>query len=659
MNKKNIIINSNDQIQSEINTEQKDSNKNISETKLELPQEIPVREKIYSDKFIPLPKIPSSYLNNLKTHQLFANLKEICLESKKNKTLHKSQNQLKNTKKKTKINRKKLQFQDLLLKDYQVAIDQIDSNTNINNINIHIHQVCYLVFMQKNKIEHELIHSLRLYTLDFFAALFTDDFSQSFYKNQIWKTMILEIYEDSSPQNEIVKSQLFQLFTHVLTNYPNHRNQISILLEIVKGNTKRLDILYDITKYFVKILKSKIRLFSQLFFDSSVFEFYSVLVDRLSKITEQQINTVFDETENTKELYFQVRYQVFRLFDILFSDPIACSRALEINSWNINIISHIFEKKTKTFVLNMMYRMMCSINPPFLGTYEKFFYMYLELVLSLSQLYKLREENDQDVSDEQIQRYIKSSRKNTVNIPKELPEPPVVYIQDLLKLASESIKSNREALQKLMPDIGIFEMLISLLTIPGLNTKVSHFVVQTLTELLYCSYENVSRFDRIIGFQVLGSLILRSQMNNPDERIFYLLLNLLVNTGKFDKQENFEIKNHYLISMLFNLYFKSENLMLFSKLLDLFLDICKKSIHNTLCCYNAELISFLSETLPKIEDSTLQKKVSRLIMAIARLGISIKDMHILISNINKFKREDQISYLFFPFQNAPGNGKRI
>ncbi|KAJ3443161.1 beige/beach-related [Anaeramoeba flamelloides] len=162
---------------------------------------------------------------------------------------------------------------------------------------------------------------------------------------------------------------------------------------------------------------------------------------------------------------------------------------------------------------------------------------------------------------------------------------------------------------------GIYDSLKTLLSYPPASLELITNILSILSILFKSNSKNIWQFSEIFGFKKFSKTITNiykkeltkdSQNTEKNKRLlknhFQLFLNLLVETEPFNIKTNYILQHSELIPMVFIYAFDSSK-YIFNLLLDTFLQITRKSIHNISCCCISGLIFELAKLIPKIEIS--------------------------------------------------------
>ncbi|KAJ3452319.1 beach domain-containing protein lvsc [Anaeramoeba flamelloides] len=198
------------------------------------------------------------------------------------------------------------------------------------------------------------------------------------------------------------------------------------------------------------------------------------------------------------------------------------------------------------------------------------------------------------------------NKKSLININFYSKKYLINLINELLKNISLIINS-LPALKRNFLNLGIINIYQIVLNKQKFVLEFIPNLLKILSNLFQNNPNNCIKFEQefgVINFSKKLSKI-HNNIQNPNEKEnlskkhFQLLLNLLIDFGQFNINDNCIIQNPTIIPMIFIYSFKISN-NLFVDCLNIFLIIVKKSLHNLSCCCVCELISYLCNLTLKI-----------------------------------------------------------
>ncbi|KAJ6233320.1 beige/beach-related [Anaeramoeba flamelloides] len=278
-------------------------------------------------------------------------------------------------------------------------------------------------------------------------------------------------------------------------------------------------------------------------------------------------------------------------------------------------------------------------------------------------------ENNNNNNDNKNNKDKEKDKDNNININNQKLNSLTQLTQDLLIAVRNTILQNPNSLQNYLTKAGIYQVFENILNTIPLGCQLKIFVLQTLSQLLSNNRNNMKLFKKEFGYDKLGNYLFRVQNGQYNEQINNMLLNMLVKEGTFNIENNFIIYNYEIILTIFTLTIKFTKKKYFKNLLDLFINICQRSIHNTQCCCQAGLVSFLGNLLPSLVSTDLTNQTVQLLGIIGSHSMTVKELqtffdllqpikgifrsnhfHLILNSFQKMTKKDRSGpQVFFDF----------
>ncbi|KAJ5068966.1 beach domain-containing protein lvsc [Anaeramoeba ignava] len=645
------------------------------------------------------PKFPHDIQTNHKLHRLFQVFRDICIESANNSLLIKEDN--KNTNQKTikeNIGKKDLIQSDSNWENLQRWKSGLQS---ISRIKDQILCVCLDTFnynFHKSYANREYRDFIRIISPDLqlevfmlFSTILDQAALDILNEYNMWNIFCSDFfyYETNNyfigpkPSLDLfhsLKGFMFDLISYVATNQiVSNIYECQILIKLIKDNAKNLNIVLECIKTLLSIMKNKLLITQEslqklaaidelcvLNFELQEEQIYLQLQKRKSNqnlsVDQEYIDNLKENHQNylkrtktfSSDLIYEIRFHIYDIINLFFSNPKIINKFIRNNKnsefASIKILlNNLLEVKTRRFIMKQFQNIFVSTPKTKNHSWIDFYMLIIEFISRMHQTF--------------INSYQEQTNKNIRYL---------ILIRDFLQTLTLSIIQNQRALQSILVKVGIFKLTATLLSTQESSNKLIIDILRLLIQIFRANRKNIIYFNKDVGYKTLENLIAQSNYLEKADTIYNLLMNMVVNNNvfnkendnkfkkdfndnTFDQETNFIIQNPDVVPVLFRLYSQPNTEKLFLHLLETFIDICNKSIHNTSCCCDSGLISLLIDQIPILfikkhllpkakREKEIQKSnqilIERVIGLLAILGshyISVNELNLLFSHLKKFK----------------------
>ncbi|KAJ3438800.1 beige/beach-related [Anaeramoeba flamelloides] len=527
---------------------------------------------------------------------------------------------------------------------------------------------------------------LQLHVLNFFFDIIDFDILNQIRK-QFWETLLTPFFypeinhdfighQESVKLFKYIKKLLFQFiyYTVIELNYEyNNIQETQTLINLLKNNHCNLYVILDISKILIKIFQLNLNQLKMIILQTNGISVFTNILNNLYKI-HKLFKKNFKKTlvvNFSSEIFYKTRYLTFSVLDhIMFLQDIYQQIVSEPTLINL-LMELMLEPQVKDYALNKIITLMLAtpINPQIEwgSLYISFVDIINFLTVKIKKLIKKVNSTNQNQPRQNTRVYnrsnsgnnskyndndnnnniiIKNNRnnknKNNINIDQlsnikndkdnekdnnnEKLNSLIQLTQDLLISIRNTILQNPHSLPNYLTKAGIYQAFENILEIFQLGNQLKMIVLQTLLQLLKNNRNNIKLFKKEIGYDKLSDYLFIVQNKRYNEQIHNILLNMLVKDGKFNIENNFIIYNYEIILTIFSLTYKFTNKKHFQDLLNLFITICQRSIHNTQCCCQAGLVSFLCNLIPSLASTELSNHTVQLLGIIGSHSMTVKEL---------------------------------
>ncbi|KAJ5071716.1 beach domain-containing protein lvsc [Anaeramoeba ignava] len=578
----------------------------------------------------PLPEI-SSIILNTKLEEFFEELTTLCKTSlllfinKSNNDKISLENEI------TPQNQSKIKF------------DQKISNLPKSCLYTKLIEICLEIFNNDSNEKSQNENSrnyilkenpgLQLYILKFFQILFEISKDPIFSNKFFWKNLFnkyflfyfnenFKSYEDVPQTFKILRNYLFYFAFSVSYKLVSFTpNQITQLINIAYNNKSNINLIYHIfsTIYEFFDLQKDLKPLQNL--ESKTFEKFCDLVFHLHQIHTKNWENSKEKFENKHQLwdFIKLRYlslQIFSSFVFMipeiFQNKFSNNYIINNSSTVATLLNLVNENQTKDFSFTLIHKLFSFVNKNNFKKFEVLSCAILTKILEIQQKIEVQVEKNEQV-------------KENIN-----------SIREILQLLTDIISSYGLNLQKLFVEMEIYNFLKQVFGDPLLLSSLIKNILLLLLAIFKNCPVNIATFKKQFGFKKLRKYIMQINQDLIDSEVCEIILDIMVNNGKFDINKNFLIENEDSALFLLQLFSKS-NQDIFCQILDIFFQICEQSILNRSACSSSGFISFLIKFITKISDSPksmeIQEKIIRLIEIISSLRITTNELKLIFSHL--------------------------
>ncbi|KAJ5068499.1 beige/beach-related [Anaeramoeba ignava] len=458
---------------------------------------------------------------------------------------------------------------------------------------------------------------LHIYTLDFLVNTLDLESINKLGLLGFWKFFAKDFYQEAFLGKESQKR--FQMkqgfffdcvrFFATQKGYSNE-NEVGVLIEMMEHEIQqeKMERVSQICEVILEIIKHN----------------YDQTLRSLSKISAEKtilngirsiMKLVHENTENEDKIVeFQNEQKIlFELLDFYLSNTenkiatLTNEKVISALLWLLDFAN------TKKFAMFQLSSLMRVLEKTWTKIPTRLFKMYFEKILIIQQ---------------------QNSKKG------EEAEKKISQIAEMLESAGNVVIWNKKILQEYFRDGGIFELLAALLGNPLWGAYLVEKCLEMMISMFSESQENIQFFKKQVGFHILGDVLADIESKKPTQNTYCLLMDMLVNQGKFDPKNNFLIQNPDVIVMIFHIFARNEDPNFFI-LIETFSLITEKSIHNSSCCCSAGLISFLINLIPTITRAEVASSIGKLLLILCSHSVTVKELKLFFRILNPLSIGEQ------------------
>ncbi|KAJ5071297.1 beach domain-containing protein lvsc [Anaeramoeba ignava] len=485
-----------------------------------------------------------------------------------------------------------------------------------------IHNLSNQKIIQTQKYIQNVFPQLQMYILmEFKRMIIKDDDKEAlkfFEANEGWETCFSDYFIRNHSinlniqKNEKIKlnqmyidlqTLLINFMFDAIVNY-QHNFDYKFLFNQVLKNQKiksNLFLLNQFLEMIIEVIETKPEISSNKIIEIKGFQ---SIQEILYELTQENQNQNQNENENENEIQKETIDLCLEILDLLLKNA------------NIEII---FENEEIIRTLIKLFEFKITQKIPFI---------YIPKILE--KIKKPKGENEKVLISYLIQKILFLTQEINANLNQQEKsnEIELKEVEEFFSKCLESISQNREVIQQIILNSELFNIFKTILNDKEQNS--THLILTFLNEIIRNNETTISEFQQLVPESEFIELLSQTEKDKPSKKLFQILFNLMINNGEFSLENNFVIRNPTMIQIIFRFYSQNldqnENLNKFIEVLEIFTQICEKSIHNIYCCCEKGIISFLLELIPKIQNLKLFQKIIQFIGKLATHKIFVLEM---------------------------------
>ncbi|KAJ5075960.1 hypothetical protein M0811_06822 [Anaeramoeba ignava] len=611
-------------------------------------------DSTFSEKVVEIVPLPVIYIQNKLSviQQLLQNWKNICSQSLENNLFQDG-----NNKNKYDIDPDIYHFfpertsQKILKNSIRNLKNEIEiENIATKLIRIFVQLICSFT-IEKNE------EFLPEYFLEFILSFWKNEYHQILIGANFWSVIIGQIYANNPEKNGMIwmkktKKVIFSFLAHCATSHlENNEVEIQILLSLLKKNPSKFDIINNVSKTLLQILKANFNVFSLVLQKNQVDQ---VILECLKLID-------YDKRLEEKELKSVMN--MFKFLRLFFSNRESRIIAISYLGFRKTLLQLAFHPQVSELSLNIIL-MVASLIDDSNITYIHFLNDIFGIFWILSVLHKklnqksnqtsndetsnderinnensnnenengnananekINDENSNEYQIEDINQYLTNYQDLYQLLKSKIEDDEeIIYnMSKLLKCIIKAISQNKILLQSLLMKINSLKKIQESLAIIENKTLIIE-EVNLLHQLLNSNEENTQKFEKEIGFHNLSQTLSKKFQNRNtksiEQKLFWALFMFFID------EANYIIQNVYGIIPIFEFYLKCGNEAEILYLIRAFKHLCLASIRNCECFSNEGFVFFLANRIIAFSNQEFIKESQNLLGIISSNSLSITEI---------------------------------